>query len=66
MEEIEWQSVKISFLPESLKVYNEMREPTGPFMVIESEAFFEAYSHVLKGMRIFNEDNLPMKEYIVE
>ena len=43
-----------------------MSEPTGPFMVIESQAFFEAYSHVLKGMRIFNEDNLPMKEYIVE
>ena len=64
-EPVEWHSLRIKFLPESWQVYKEMNEPAGPFMVIESDAFFVAYSHVLKGMKEFTEENLPLQKYIV-
>ena len=64
-EPVEWHSLRIKFLPESWQVYKQMNEPAGPFMVIESDAFFESYSHVLKGMKEFTEYSLPMQKYIV-
>lgn len=60
-----WNTLEIKFLPESLHTYAEMNSPVGPFMVIESDAFFESYCHVLNGLREFNRENMPLQNYIV-
>uniref|UniRef100_T1IUF3 AAA+ ATPase domain-containing protein n=1 Tax=Strigamia maritima TaxID=126957 RepID=T1IUF3_STRMM len=35
------------------------------YTMLESQAFFEAYRHVLKGLQSFNKDNLPLQNYLV-
>ena len=36
------------------------------FQLVESPAYFEAYRHVLKGLKELDEDSLPFKKYLVE
>ena len=36
------------------------------YLMVESPAYFEAYRHVLKGLKELNEDSLPFKKYLVE
>uniref|UniRef100_T1J9V5 NF-X1-type domain-containing protein n=1 Tax=Strigamia maritima TaxID=126957 RepID=T1J9V5_STRMM len=35
------------------------------YVTAESQAYFEAYRHVLKGLQSFSSENLPLQEYIV-
>ena len=36
------------------------------YQMVESPAYFEAYRHVLKGLKELDENNLPFKKYLVE
>ncbi|KAL9976044.1 hypothetical protein ACROYT_G013278 [Oculina patagonica] len=36
------------------------------YQMVESPAFFEAYRHVLKGLKELNEDSMPFTKYLVE
>ena len=36
------------------------------YLMVESPGYFEAYRHVLKGLKELNEDSLPFKKYLVE
>ena len=36
------------------------------YQMVESPAYFEAYRHVLKGLKELHENNLPFKKYLVE
>jgi len=57
---------EIQFLPESQKKYNLLANQTGPFMAVESSAYFESYVHVLSGMKELTEDAVPLSKYIVK
>lgn len=35
-------------------------------ILMESEIFFESYNHVYRVLKELNEDNFPMKKYIIE
>ena len=36
------------------------------YQMVESPAYYEAYRHVLKGLKGLNEDNMPFTKYLVE
>lgn len=36
------------------------------FVMAESEVYYEAYKHVLTALKMLNENNFPMKQYIVD
>lgn len=44
----------------------EIEERQQQYLMVESPAYFEAYRHVLKGLKDLNEDTLPFKKYLVE
>ncbi|GLH02045.1 Regulator of nonsense transcripts 1 homolog [Gryllus bimaculatus] len=44
---------------EKLNVYE------SPFLMVESEVYFEPYKHVMRALQGFNENSFPMKEYII-
>ncbi|XP_041359513.1 NFX1-type zinc finger-containing protein 1-like [Gigantopelta aegis] len=50
----ERESVLISDLPRDMR-----------FTMVESSAYFEAYKHVLEGMKRLNDRNVPFQQYIV-
>ncbi|KAL0839055.1 hypothetical protein ABMA28_017042 [Loxostege sticticalis] len=53
--------VAVSFQnPVSKKIFSE------PYLMVESEVFFEPYHRVLKVLQSFKQDDLPMKRYIVD
>ena len=45
--------------------YGLLLEPGKVFVMIETEAYFEAYRHVLKGLQNIEADDLPFQRYIV-
>ncbi|XP_067944849.1 NFX1-type zinc finger-containing protein 1-like [Watersipora subatra] len=56
---------EISFMAESLKEYKEMSNQVGPFLAVESEAYLESYTHVLKRLQDMHSERLPLERYIV-
>ena len=59
------QGFEISFMPDSLEEYRKMRNRTGPFIAVESEAYLESYTHVLRGLQTMCDDTFPLEKYIV-
>ncbi|KAF6035809.1 ZNFX1 [Bugula neritina] len=57
---------EIQFLADSQQKYDMMENQAGPFVAVESMAYFEAYSHVLNGIQKINENNFALSKYIVE
>ena len=57
---------EIQFLPESQVEYEQMKNQKGPFLAVESTAYFEAYTHVLAGMQKINPHNYPLQQYIIK
>jgi len=46
--------------------YDSSQNKRGPFTVIESSSYYEAYQHVLRGLQRFTSFNpLPFQKYIV-
>lgn len=56
---------EIQFLPESQTKFDELPRQSDPFIAVEPTAYFEAYKHVLTGMKQLNDFNFPFEEYIV-
>lgn len=56
---------EIALLPESQPKFDVLSNQTGPFIAVESTAYYESYKHVLKGMINMKEDNFPLTRYIV-
>jgi len=60
------KTIKIKFLPQSQVDYDSSHNKRGPFAVIESSSYYEAYQHVLRGLQQFTPFNpLPFQKYIV-
>jgi len=59
-------TIKIKFLPQSQIDYDSSQNKRGPFTVIESSSYYEAYQHVLRGLQQFTPFNpLPFQKYFV-
>lgn len=56
---------EIRFLEDSQLEFDSMPNQIGPFLAVESMAYFEAYAHVLAGMKGISADGFPMADYIV-
>lgn len=56
---------EIQFLPESQTKFDKLPKQEDPFMAVESSAYFEAYKHVLNGMKQLNVANFPFIKHIV-
>lgn len=41
-------------------------EPNSVFVMVESDAYFEAYRHIMTALQETTEDTLPLKEYIIK
>ncbi|XP_067944855.1 NFX1-type zinc finger-containing protein 1-like [Watersipora subatra] len=59
------QGFEISFMADSQMVYRAMSNKVGPFLAVESEAYLEAYTHVLKRLQDMHSETLPLERYIV-
>ena len=55
----------IQFLTDSQTEFDSLANQIGPFLAVESMAYFEAYAHVLAGMKGISADDFPMAKYIV-
>ena len=60
------QGFTISFMPDSLAEYRTLTNRVGPFIAVESEAYLEAYSHVLRSLQQMYSTGVPMERYIVQ
>lgn len=58
---------EVQFLPGSQEVFNDNNFHQGPYVAVESEAYYEAYVHVLTGLQNIarSQDPFPMEKYIV-
>ena len=56
---------EIQFLTDSQTEFDSLANQIGPFLAVESMAYFEAYAHVLAGMKGISSDDFPMAKYIV-
>lgn len=57
---------EIQFLPQAQLVYNTLGNgQSGPYLAVESTAYFESYTHVLRGLKMLTEDTFPLSQYIV-
>ena len=76
---LDWQKaednpnvVHITFLSESNDEFHGMADSVGPYMVVESTAFYESYKHVLSGLQKMavalqdNRNSFPFDRYIVQ
>jgi len=58
--------VEIHFVEHSQAEFERMGGGKGPYLMVESMAFYEAYSHVLRGMKNLSQESFPMQQYIVK
>nr|XP_022912880.1 NFX1-type zinc finger-containing protein 1-like isoform X1 [Onthophagus taurus] len=58
--------LKASQLVVSLHFNTELVDFEGEYLMIESKVYFEPYYHVLTALQQLDEDDFPMKEYIVD
>ena len=56
---------EIQFLTDSQTEFDSLANQIGPFLAVESMAYFEAYANVLAGMKGISSDDFPMAKYIV-
>ncbi|XP_022807780.1 NFX1-type zinc finger-containing protein 1-like [Stylophora pistillata] len=63
-EELARGKIEIRFMEEQDIFGIENRK--GEYQMVESPAYFEAYRHVLRGLKEINETTLPFKKYLVE
>ena len=63
-DELKYGELDIQFIEEQDILGIERREDE--YVMVESPAYFEAYRHVLKGLKELDEDSLPFKKYLVE
>ena len=60
------EGFEVKFLPESLVEYEKLQNKKGPFLAVESTAYYEAYTHVLAGMKKINTHEFPLQQYIIK
>lgn len=48
-----------------MREFNGLDNPFKPFTAVESTAYFEAYTHILKGMQNIDAQSFPLEKYIV-
>ena len=63
-EELKKGRIDIRFIEEQDVLGIESRD--GIYQMVESPAYFEAYRHVLKGLKELDEKTLPFQKYLVE
>lgn len=59
------EGFEIQFLDESQTEFERRENQKGPFLAVESSAYFEAYTHVLAGMQKIDPNKFPLERYIV-
>lgn len=57
---------EIQFLPASQLEYNASLNQWGPYLAVESQAYYESYLHVLKGLQAIDGNEFPMGRYIIQ
>ena len=62
-ENLKFGVVDVLFERETANISDLQRDER--FTVVESQAYFEAYKHVLEGMKRLNDGNVPFKQHIV-
>ncbi|XP_072259873.1 NFX1-type zinc finger-containing protein 1 isoform X2 [Pyxicephalus adspersus] len=64
VKELEKGEVQLQFCEQS-REHLATTNPNDSFMMVETTAYFEAYRHVLEGLKEMNEQDLPFQKYIV-
>ncbi|XP_069762565.1 NFX1-type zinc finger-containing protein 1-like isoform X2 [Narcine bancroftii] len=57
--------VMLSFTESSRLAFVDVK-PRDTFLMVESTAYFEAYYHVLEGIKEINDDDMPFQKYLVQ